>query len=97
MPAPITRSFLIRRFNIVLNVVLYESNLVQVEPFRCTKENFRLWSGIAKTQALLAQTQLAFEPTASPLQALITRFKQDGWDAVVFEEALPSFSPVSSQ
>jgi hypothetical protein len=88
MPEQVTISvFLIRRLNISLWVVLRSTGLVKIEPYQCKEENQRLWSVIAKTQTVLAQTQLEQNRgQQSQLSVLCTLFQQHGWEVKKMEE-----------
>lgn len=72
--------FRIRRMNIELQVVLRSNGLVKIEPYQCKEENLRLWSGIAKTQAVLAQTQLEMNKGGQLLSLLYSLFHHNGWE-----------------
>ena len=50
--------FIIRLLHIELMVVVRSTGLVKIDPYQCRQENLRLWTGIAKTQTLLAQATL---------------------------------------
>lgn len=87
-----TTQFFIKRLHVELEVVLYTTGLVKVEPYRCKAGNLRLWSGIAKTQAVLAQTRLEANKSDPPLEILHRLFQQGGWHVNVLEEKTsPSF------
>lgn len=72
--------FHIKRMNIELQVVLRSTGLVKIEPYQCKEENLRLWSGIAKTQAVLAQTQLESNKGGQMLSMLYALFRHNGWE-----------------
>jgi hypothetical protein len=78
--------FLIRRLNIELCVMLRSSGLVKVEPYQCKDEHLRLWTGIAKTQTLLAQALLEQEKAENPLRLLYALFQNNGWQVRTVEE-----------
>lgn len=79
--------FLIRRLNIALQVVIRSTGLVKVEPFQCKDENLRLWTSIAKTQSVLAQTRLEQRKEGQlPLPVLYDLFQQHGWEIKAVEE-----------
>ena len=79
-------TFLIKRLNVELIVVLYSTGLVKISPYRCKAENQRLWSGIAKTQSVLAQTQLEMNKGLRSLEVMYTLFQQSGWEVRALEE-----------
>ncbi|HEU4904159.1 MAG TPA: hypothetical protein VFT06_15240 [Flavisolibacter sp.] len=72
--------FHIKRMNIELEVVLRSNGLVKIEPYRCKAENLRLWTGIAKTQGVLAQTQLELNKGGQLLSVLYSLFHHNGWE-----------------
>jgi hypothetical protein len=72
--------FHIKRMSIELEVVLRSNGLVKIEPYQCKEENLRLWSGIAKTQAVLAQTQLELNKGGQLLSVLYSLFHHNGWE-----------------
>ena len=87
MPLQITiHVFLIRRLNIELRVVLRSTGLVTVAPHQCKEENLRLWTGIAKTQTILAQGHLEQNRNAKLLDRLAALFQSSGWEVTALEE-----------
>lgn len=78
--------FLITRLHVELVVNLRSTGLVKIEPYRCKDENLRLWSGIAKTQTVLAQTKLGLQNSEDQLQLLFSLFQQGGWEVKEIEE-----------
>jgi len=87
MPQQITISvFLIKRLNVELLVLLRSTGSVKVEPYQCNEENLRLWSGIAKTQMVLAQTQLEQNRSVHQVNLLYALFQHGGWEVRELEE-----------
>jgi hypothetical protein len=78
--------FLIRRLHVELRVVVRSTGLVKIEPYQCKEENIRLWSGIANTQTVLAQSKLSSSDSKNHLDVLQTVFRQSGWDVEEVEE-----------
>lgn len=78
--------FLITRLHVELMVNLRSTGLVKIEPYRCKDENLRLWTGIAKTQTVLAQTKLGMKNNEDQLQLLFSLFQQEGWVVKEIEE-----------
>ena len=90
MPEPVNISvFLIQRLSIALRVVIRSTGIVKIEPFQCKDENLRLWTVIANTQTVLAQTRLAQNKEGRlPLSVLCSLFQQLGWEIRAEEEPI---------
>lgn len=69
-----------------LMVNLRSTGLVKIEPYRCKDENLRLWSSIAETQTVLAQTKLGLKNNEDQLQLLFMLFQQGGWEVKEVEK-----------
>jgi hypothetical protein len=78
--------FLIKKLNVELQVVFRSTGLVRIEPYQCKEENIRLWSVIAETQTVLAQTQLNANRSDNNLDRLYTVFQHNGWQVRLLEE-----------
>lgn len=78
--------FLIQRLGVTLLVTYRSSGLVKVEPFACKSENLRLWTGIATTQAVLAQMQLSLNKGQQPITVLTNVFQKGGWYLTAVDE-----------
>ena len=88
MPQLVTVSvFLIKRLHVELMVNLRSTGLVKIEPYHCKEQNLRLWSGIAQTQTVLAQTKLGdLKKNEDQLPLLLSLFQQGGWEVKEIEE-----------
>ena len=83
--------FLIQRFSIELQVMLLADGHVKIEPYQCKEENIRLWSGIAKTQTVLAQSQIDVNRGGHYFAILQAHFQHRGWEVkgALEEENIP--------
>ena len=82
-----TQVFLMQRLGVTLLVMYRSSGLVKIEPFSCKSENLRLWTGIATTQAVLAQMQLSLNKGQQPVTVLANVFRKGGWNLTAVDES----------
>jgi hypothetical protein len=81
LPEQVTiRVFLIKQFNMELQVVHRSTGLVKIEPYKCKEENLRHWTVIAKSQTFSAQAQLQMNKGRQMPEVLVSYFENDGWD-----------------
>jgi hypothetical protein len=76
------RSFLVKRYNIVLKVSIQPDQHIHIDPYHCTPENKRLWSIVAQTYLTLAQTAVNGNKGANPHALLLSVFDSKGWDII---------------